>query len=70
MHAVIHQAEREERGGIAPDVVARTIAHALSARRPRAHYLVGAPARIGSMIVTLLPPRLHDRFIRKAMRLP
>lgn len=70
MQAVVHQAEREERSGIAPEAVARAIAHALSARRPRAHYLVGTPARMGSMIVTLLPARLHDRFIRKAMRLP
>lgn len=70
MEAVVLQAEREERSGIAPEVVARAIAHALSARRPRAHYLVGTPARIGSMIVTLLPARLHDRFVRKAMRLP
>ncbi|MGH7659906.1 MAG: SDR family oxidoreductase [Vulcanimicrobiaceae bacterium] len=70
LHAVVHQAEREERSGIAPEAVARAIAHALSARRPRAHYLVGTPARIGSLIVTLLPARLHDRLIRKAMRLP
>lgn len=70
MQAVVLGAEREERSGIAPETVARAIAHALSARRPRAHYLVGTPARLGSMIVTLLPARVHDRFIRKAMRLP
>lgn len=70
MKAVVLQAEREERSGIAPEAVAHAISHALSASRPRAHYLVGTPARIGSMIVNLLPPRLHDRFIRKAMRLP
>jgi NAD(P)-dependent dehydrogenase (short-subunit alcohol dehydrogenase family) len=70
MHAVVRQAEREERGGIGPEAVARTILHALSSRRPRAHYLIGTPARMRSIIVTLLPTRLHDHFIRKAMRLP
>ena len=70
MDAVERQAEREERSGIPPEAVSRAIVHALFSRRPRAHYLVGTPARIGSVAVSLLPARVHDRLIRKAMRLP
>lgn len=68
--AVVRQTEREERAGIPPERVSRAIEHALFAPRPRAHYIVGTPARLASMFVSLLPPRIHDRFIRKAMRLP
>jgi NAD(P)-dependent dehydrogenase (short-subunit alcohol dehydrogenase family) len=70
MDAVLRQSEREERGGLAPEHVSRAIAHALLAPRPKAHYVVGTPARIAGMIVSVLPPRLHDRFIRRVMRLP
>lgn len=70
MEAVRRTAELEERNGIAPERVGDAILHALLDARPRAHYLVGTPARIGSLVFTLLPARLHDRLIRKSMRLP
>jgi NAD(P)-dependent dehydrogenase (short-subunit alcohol dehydrogenase family) len=61
--------QSEERDGMPVDVVTSAIVHALSARRPRAHYLLGAPARMGS-IVAVLPPALRDRAIRASMRIP
>ena len=70
MQAVLRQTEREERGGIPPERVARAIAHALLSPRPKAHYIIGSPARMASVLFSLLPPRLHDRFLRKALRLP
>jgi len=70
MEAVQRTAELEERSGIAPERVGRAILRALVDPRPRAHYLVGTPARIGSILYSLLPVRLHDRLIRKAMGLP
>ena len=70
MQAVLRQSEREERGGIPPERVASAIAEAVLSAHPKAHYMVGTPARMASLLVTLLPARLHDRFIRKAMRLP
>ena len=70
MQAVLRQSEREERSGIQPERVAATIARALLSAHPKAHYVVGTPARMASLLVSLLPPRIHDRFIRKAMRLP
>lgn len=70
MESVARGADHEERTGIDPERVARAILHALVHPRPKARYLVGTPARIGSLVFTLLPPTLHDRLIRKAMGLP
>ena len=70
LEAVVRQTQREERGGIAPVRVSRAIEHTLFAPHPRAHYIIGTPARMAGILVSLLPPRVHDRFIRKAMGLP
>lgn len=55
-------AKAAARAGIAPEAVARVIARALTAARPRTRYLVGRDARIGA-IVAGLPDRLRDRLI-------
>jgi NAD(P)-dependent dehydrogenase (short-subunit alcohol dehydrogenase family) len=47
-----------------PDVVARAIHHALSSRRPRVRYAVGAEARLVPLARRLLPDSLSLRFIR------
>jgi len=66
--ALLRVAEREERIGMPADRVSRAILHALTTRKPRAHYLLGAPARLGS-ILALLPASLHDRLMLASMRL-
>lgn len=43
-----------------PDAVVRAVEHALTARRPRARYVVGAPARTMVAMHTLLPTRAGD----------
>ena len=48
--------------GMPADHVARVVARALTVRRPRARYLVGAEARI-TAIVARLPDRLRDRLV-------
>jgi NAD(P)-dependent dehydrogenase (short-subunit alcohol dehydrogenase family) len=63
--AVRRTAER----GIAPDKVAAAIAHALSARRPRTRYIVGADARGQALLKRLLPDRALDRLVRRIMRI-
>ncbi|MEO6990838.1 MAG: SDR family oxidoreductase [Candidatus Baltobacteraceae bacterium] len=68
LEAVLAQTEREERSGMSPERVAATIVHAVSAKHPKARYLVGAPARLGSLLA-LLPPALHDRFVAASLRL-
>jgi NAD(P)-dependent dehydrogenase (short-subunit alcohol dehydrogenase family) len=42
--------------------VAARVVHALTARRPRTRYLVGADARLGALL-TWLPDRLQDRIL-------
>lgn len=61
--AVRRTAER----GIAPDKVAKAVAHALTARRPRTRYLVGADARGQALARRLLPDRAFDWMVARAM---
>jgi NAD(P)-dependent dehydrogenase (short-subunit alcohol dehydrogenase family) len=42
-----------------PDVVARAVAHALVARRPKTRYVVGGRRRI-LLLISKLPDRLRD----------
>jgi NAD(P)-dependent dehydrogenase (short-subunit alcohol dehydrogenase family) len=63
--AVRRTAER----GIAPDKVAKAAAHALTARRPRTRYVVGADARGQALAHRLLPDRAFDWVVARAMRL-
>ncbi len=51
--------------GIPPEKVAKAIAHALSARRPRTRYLVGADARAQATFNRLLPDRVVDRLVSR-----
>ncbi len=63
--AVRRTAER----GISPDKVADSIKHALTARRPRTRYLVGADARGQAFLSSIAPDRLVDRIVARAMGL-
>jgi NAD(P)-dependent dehydrogenase (short-subunit alcohol dehydrogenase family) len=53
-----------------PDAVARKIARALNARRPRTRYVVGASARAALTARRLLPDRLWDRAVGMAYPRP
>lgn len=54
--------------GIEPAEVAETIATALTAKRPRARYLVGRDAKLRAPMAAVLPDRVMDRLIGWAMR--
>jgi NAD(P)-dependent dehydrogenase (short-subunit alcohol dehydrogenase family) len=69
IEAVFAATAHEERAGMPVETVSRAILHAITARKPRAAYLLGKSARAGS-IVALLPPALRDRALRASMRLP
>jgi NAD(P)-dependent dehydrogenase (short-subunit alcohol dehydrogenase family) len=56
----------EERGS-EPRAVAEAIATALTARRPRARYLVGTDAKQRAVAAKLLPARVMDRMIARAL---
>lgn len=63
--AVRHTAER----GIPPEKVAKAVAHALTARRPRTRYVVGADARGQALLKRFLPDRALDAAVRRVMRI-
>lgn len=69
LERIVSITEREARDGMPVEIVAATIAHALAARRPRAQYVLGAPAKMGSAVATL-PTALRDRAVRASMRIP
>jgi len=52
--------------GAPPEKVAKVVAHALTARRPRTRYPVGADARAMATLRKLLPDRLRDRLVARA----
>lgn len=58
----------QERDGMPAEVCARAILHALTARRPRARYLLGGPARM-QRLISYLPERARDAIVRKVMGL-
>lgn len=60
-------ARRTAQRGIAPEEVAAAIERALTARRPRTRYLVGRDARAQALVSRLLPDRLVDRIVARAM---
>ena len=53
-----------------PMDVARAVEHALTAAKPKTRYVVGRRARIGAAMALLVPDRMRDTMVAKAMRLP
>ena len=57
-------------GGLPPRRVAEAVAHALTSRRPKARYPVGADSRAMALASKLLPDRVRDMLIVRYMKLP
>ena len=55
--------------GVPPEKVASVIGDALTARRPRTRYLVGADARAMAVFRRLVPDRLRDRLVARRIGL-
>jgi NAD(P)-dependent dehydrogenase (short-subunit alcohol dehydrogenase family) len=53
-----------------PMDVARAVEHALMAAKPKTRYVVGRRAKIGAAMALLVPDRVRDSLVAKAMRLP
>jgi len=75
LYGEVIQAAREasaqaEKNAIDPAEVARAVEHALTAARPRTRYLVGKDAKIRAAMAMLVPDRVRDSIVAKAMRLP
>ncbi|MCX5724302.1 MAG: SDR family oxidoreductase [Nitrospirae bacterium] len=59
-----------ERRAISVDAVALAVEHALTARRPQTHYLVGSDAKLRALMAVLLPHRLQDALLRWFLKFP
>jgi NAD(P)-dependent dehydrogenase (short-subunit alcohol dehydrogenase family) len=64
---VIANAERQ---AISADAVADAVEHALTARRPRTHYLVGKDAKLRAALAAVLPQPTLDFMHRWFLRFP
>jgi NAD(P)-dependent dehydrogenase (short-subunit alcohol dehydrogenase family) len=53
------------RAGIPPEAVARVVAHALTAQRPRTRYLVGRGLWLAVLLTKFFPDRLRDWLITR-----
>jgi NAD(P)-dependent dehydrogenase (short-subunit alcohol dehydrogenase family) len=62
--------EHSAKNAADPMDVARAVEHALTAAKPKTRYVVGRQARIGAAMALLVPDRMRDTMVAKAMRLP
>jgi len=65
--AVTAAARRLARDGLPPEAVAEVVGRAVTARRPRARYVVGRDARIQAVAARLLPDRFLDLLVARAL---
>ena len=65
LEALFRMTEREERNAMPVELVTNAILHAMNARRPRAHYAVGAAL---AKFFGVLPARLQDRLMRESLQ--
>ncbi len=54
---------------IPADAVARSVAHALTSKRPKTRYLVGRDARMQAALATVAPDRVVDSLIARQLKL-
>jgi len=62
--------DRSAQRAIPTDAVVRAVLHALTARRPRTRYLVGADAKARALMAKWFPDRLQDWILKKVLKLP
>jgi NAD(P)-dependent dehydrogenase (short-subunit alcohol dehydrogenase family) len=69
MDTVRNVAQETARRGIPPENVAKTVAHALTAPRPRTRYVVGRDARTRIAVARVVSDRTFDRLVARTMGL-
>lgn len=67
LDAMQRYAERASREALPPELVARVVHRALTARKPRTRYLVGARAKLSATLTGLLPDRVSDAMFRTVL---
>ena len=62
-YKAIDKTGQPARGKLGPEAVHAVLRHALTARKPRPHYVVTRPAKQGVLLKKLLPAALFYRII-------
>ena len=62
--------ESTQRRSSSPELIAKTIGKAVTARRPKTRYAVGYGAKPMIFLHGVLPDRWFDAFIRRAVGMP
>ena len=57
----------EQKRGLPPREVAEVIGMALTSERPRARYVIGSDAKVRALMARLVPDRVMDRLIGRAL---
>jgi NAD(P)-dependent dehydrogenase (short-subunit alcohol dehydrogenase family) len=70
IRGLAERATDAERRAIPAEAVAKAVAHALTAARPRLRYLVGKDAKIRAAAKRLLGDRVHDWLVAAVLILP
>ncbi len=68
--AIRKKTEKDSKTGISPNIIARLVAHALTARKPKTRYLAGKGVRLELFLKKILPDRVFDRLIVRHLGLP
>jgi hypothetical protein len=67
MDAIRKQSMKNSTEGSPPREVAEAVAHALTAEKPKTRYLVGRDAKIRGPMAKVLPDRVMDAAIGRAL---
>lgn len=70
VHAVLAQADGFLRDGVAAAAAAKTIARAATTVRPKTRYTIGRDAAVLTRLARLLPDRVLDEVLARALRPP
>jgi NAD(P)-dependent dehydrogenase (short-subunit alcohol dehydrogenase family) len=70
LEALKKTAAHAAKNAVDPVKVARAVSHALTAAKPRTRYVVGREAKIQAAMALLVPDRVRDSLVARAMRLP
>jgi NAD(P)-dependent dehydrogenase (short-subunit alcohol dehydrogenase family) len=69
LEAVREAADKQGSSGIPASEVAKAVAHALTAKRPKTRYAVGRGVKLGAILAKFLSDRTRDRLITRSMEL-
>jgi NAD(P)-dependent dehydrogenase (short-subunit alcohol dehydrogenase family) len=67
IEAVRRQSLKNSTDGVPPQEVAEAVAHALTASKPKTRYLVGRDAKVRARMAAVMPDRLMDAAIGRAL---